>query len=146
MYAARVEMWRHNLSAKDVDITSAKTVWVWLLLVTFVRIRMELLNLISFVVFPTLPLLQTILSFLHSWIQKLILNITGIFIPYKVNDNHVIVICHCYMSLLFQWCQTVVLLSVDTYFNLTIKGLKTSISYNHFHVGVIFDPRWPSTF
>jgi len=28
---------------------------------------------------------------------------------------------------------------------LTIKGLKTSISYNHFHGGVTFDPRWPST-
>jgi len=25
-----------------------------------------------------------------------------IHIPYRVNDNHVIVICHCYMSLLFQ--------------------------------------------
>jgi len=144
MYATGVEMWRHNLSSKDVDITSAKTIWVWLLLVTFIRIRMKLMNLISCVVFPTLPLLQTILLYLHSWIQKWILNMTGIHIPYRANDSHVIVICHCYMSL-FQWCQIVVLLSVDMYFNLTIKGLKTGISYNHFHGGVIFDSRWPST-
>jgi len=31
------------------------------------------------------------------------------------------------------------------YYNLKIKELKTSISYNHFHGGVTFDPRWPST-
>jgi len=31
------------------------------------------------------------------------------------------------------------------YFNLTTKGLETSISYNYFHGGVTFDPRWPST-
>jgi len=36
-------------------------------------------------------------------------------------------------------------LSVDMYFNLTIKGLKISISYNHFHGAVTFEPRWPST-
>jgi hypothetical protein len=29
------------------------------------------------------------------------LNITRIHILYRVNDNHVIVICHCYMSLSF---------------------------------------------
>jgi hypothetical protein len=107
---------------------------------------MKMMNLVSCFVFPTLLLLlQTILSYLHSWIKKWILNISRIHIPYRVNDNHVIVICHCYMSLSFQWCQTVVLLSVDLYFNLTIKGLKTSISYNHFHGGVTFDPMWPST-
>ena len=48
------------------------------------------MNLISSLVFPTLLLLQTILSYLH--------------------DNHVIVIYHCYMRLSFQWYQTVVLL------------------------------------
>jgi len=110
MYATGVEVWRDNVSAKDVDITSAKTIWVWLLLVTLARIRMNMMNLISCIVFPTLLLLQTILSYLHSWIQKWILNITGIHIPCRVKDNHVIVICHCYMSLLFRWCQTVVLL------------------------------------
>jgi len=31
------------------------------------------------------------------------------------------------------------------YFNLTIKELKPSISYNHFHGGVLFEPRWPCT-
>jgi len=30
-------------------------------------------------------------------------------------------------------------------FNFPLKELKTSISYNHFHGGVTFDPRWPST-
>jgi hypothetical protein len=107
MYATAVEMWGHNLPAKDVDIMSAKTIWVWLLLLIFARIRMKLMNLIICVVFPTLPLLQNILSFLHSWIQKWILNITGIHIPYWVNDNHVIVTWVCYFSdvkLLF-FCQ-----------------------------------------
>ena len=110
MYAAGVEMWRNNLSGKHVDITSAKTIWLWLLLVTLARIRKKLMHLISFVVFPTLLLfLQTFLSYLLSWIQKWMLNITGIHIPYGVNDNHVIVLCHCYMRS-FQGCQTVVLL------------------------------------
>jgi len=145
MYAEGVEIWRHNLSAKDVDITSAKTIWVWLLLVTLARTRMKRMNLIICVVFPTLLLLRTILSSLHSWIQKWILNITGIHIPYRVNDNHVIVMCHCYMRLLFQRCKTVVLLSVDLYFNFTIKGVEINICYNNFHGGVTFDPRWPST-
>jgi hypothetical protein len=27
MYAAGVEVWGNNLSAKDVDITSAQTIW-----------------------------------------------------------------------------------------------------------------------
>ena len=91
VYAAGVDMWRQNLCAKDVDITSAKTNWVWFLLVTLARIRMKLMNLISSVVSPTILLLQTILSHVHSWIQKWILNITGIVIPYRVNDNYVIV-------------------------------------------------------
>jgi hypothetical protein len=108
--AAGVEMWRHSLSAKDVDIMSAKTIWVWLLLVTLATVRMKPMNLISCIVSPTLLLLQTILSYLHSWVQKWILNITWIHIPYRVHENHVIVICHCYMRLSFQWCQTVVLL------------------------------------
>jgi hypothetical protein len=102
-------------------------------------------NLISCLVFPTVLLLQTILSYLRSWIHEWILNITGIHTLYRANDNHDIVICHCYMRLSFQWCQTVVLLSVDMYFNLTTKELKTRISYNHFHGGVTFDSRWPST-
>jgi len=127
MYAAAaVEMWRHNLCAKDVDITSAKIKWVWLLLVTLATIRMKQMNLISCVVFPTLLRLQTILSYLHSWIQKWILNITGIHIPYRVNDNHVIV-----MSLLHE-----VVISVTSnccsfvsrhVFNLTIKEVKPEL-------------------
>ena len=57
--------------AKDVDITSAKTICIWLLLVTLARIRMKLVNLISCFVFPTLLLLlQIILWYLHSWIQN----------------------------------------------------------------------------
>ena len=99
MYAAGIEMWGHNLSAKDVDITFTKTIRVWLLLVRLARIRMKLMNLISCLVFPTLlPLLQTTLSYLHSWIQKWILYITGIHIPYKVNGNHVIVKWGCHFS------------------------------------------------
>ena len=78
--------------------------------VTLAKMRMKQINLISCVGFPTVLLLQTILSYLHSWIQKLILNITGIRILYMVDDNHVIVICHCYIRSSFQWCQTVVLL------------------------------------
>ena len=62
------------------------------------RKRMKLMNLISCFVFPTLLLLQTILSYFHSWIQKRILNITGIHIPYRVNDNHVVVIWGCHFS------------------------------------------------
>jgi hypothetical protein len=116
MCAAGVEMWRYNLSAKNVDVTSAKTIWVWWLLVTLARIKIKLMNLISCVVFSTILLPQPILSYLHSWIQKWILNITGIHIPYRVNENHVIVMCHCYMSLSFQWCQNVVLLTVRLVF------------------------------
>jgi hypothetical protein len=97
--------------------------------------KMKRMNLISCVVFPTLLLLQIILSYLDSWIQKWILNITGIYIPCRVNENNVIVICHCYMSLSFQWCQTVVYLSADLYFNLTIKGLKPALIITIFMVG-----------
>jgi ribosomal protein L37AE/L43A len=92
---------------KGCGHTFAKTIWIWLLLVTLARIMMKMMNLISCVVFPTLLLLQIILPYLHSWIQKWILNITGIHIPYRVNDNHVIVTWVCHFSdvkLLF-FCQ-----------------------------------------
>ena len=55
------------------------------------RIRMKLMNLISYVVFPTLLLLQTILSYLQSWIQIWTLNVTRIHISCRVNHNHVVV-------------------------------------------------------
>jgi hypothetical protein len=71
---------------------------------TLARLRMKLMNLISYIVFPTLLILQTILSYVHSWSQKLTLNITGIYILWRLNDNHAIVIwgCHfCDVKLLF---------------------------------------------
>jgi len=35
-------------------------------------------------------------------ISEMNIDINGIHVPYRVNDSHVIVICHCDMSLLFQ--------------------------------------------